>query len=492
MSLASIHFLLFVLILVALYYLFPAKQRWMMLFVGNCYFILQCNGLASSIIMLLELAMTYVAACMIEKRRSYQRQIKWIWLICVFILVTVWVLLKEINLGLSQLAPLGISYYTLMLISYLCDVYWGIVEAEKNPLKFTVFAGYFPLLYSGPIVRYGKEGKLFCADTKFCFPEIKKGILRILWGLFKKLVIAERLAVIVNTVYEGYEQYYGLYICIAAALFTLQLYADFSGCMDIVLGISVIFGIKLPENFNLPFMAGSLSEFWRRWHITLGEWLKDYVLYPILKSSCWQAYGKRLTRRFGKKLGKKIPVWLGLLISWFLIGAWHGGGWNYIFGVGIFMGVSIVLGEIFQPLFQKLIAYLHIKTDCFSWKLFQIIRTVVLFVFGNSFFRADSLKQGLALWRNAFLLWNPWILFDGSMQKLGLDEKNMNVLLVALLILAAGGLARLYLKGSVIEWIEKQNLLFRWMVYLGAFFAIMTYGCYGSGYNAQDFIYAGF
>ena len=174
MSLASIHFLLFVLILVALYYLFPAKQRWMMLFVGNCYFILQCNGLVPSIIMLLELAITYFAACMIEKRRSHQRQIKWIWLICVFILVTVWVLLKEINLGLSQLAPLGISYYTLMLISYLCDVYWGIAEAEKNPLKFTVFAGYFPLLYSGPIVRYGKEGKLFCADTKFCFPEIKK------------------------------------------------------------------------------------------------------------------------------------------------------------------------------------------------------------------------------------------------------------------------------------------------------------------------------
>lgn len=156
------------------------------------------------------------------------------------------------------------------------------------------------------------------------------------------------------------------------------------------------------------------------------------------------------------------------------------------------MGVSIVLGEIFQPLFQKLIMYLHIKTDCFSWKLFQIIRTVVLFIFGNSFFRAHSLKQGLALWRNAFLLWNPWILFDGSMQKLGLDEKDIKVLLAALLILAAGGLARLYLKGSVIEWIEKQNLLFRWMVYLGAFFAIMTYGYYGSGYNAQDFIYAGF
>lgn len=492
MSLVSLHFFLFVLALVTLYYLFPAKQRWIMLFIGNCYFILQCNGIFSSVIMLIEIAMTYIVSCMIERKRSCQKLTRYIWLICIFALITVWILLKEMNLGLDKIAPLGISYYTLALISYLCDVYWNMIAVEKNPLKFATFAGFFPLLYSGPIVRYGREGKCFCAETHFCFSEMKKGILRILWGLFKKLVIAERIEVIVNTIFENYQQYYGLYVCIAAVLFSMQLYSDFSGCMDIVLGISQILGIELPENFNLPFTARNLSEFWRRWHITLGEWLKDYVLYPILKSSLWQNMGGILTKRLGKKLGKKIPVWIGLLISWFLIGAWHGGGWNYIFGVGIFMGISIVLGEIFQPLFQRQLDYLHIRTDCFSWKLFQMLRTDALFIFGNSFFRAHNLKHGLALWRNAFALWNPWILFDGSMQMLGLDEKNTKVLIVALLILAAVGVARLYLKCSVIEWLEKQNLLFRWLVYLGAFFAIMTYGCYGSGYNAQDFIYAAF
>lgn len=490
MSLTSMDFFFFIMVMVMLYYITPVRYRWGILLIGSCYFITKSNGMLPSVVMLGEIGFTYIVACIFGSPHIGMRMKRWILIVCIFILMALLILLKEVELKIT--APVGISYYTLFLISYLCDVYWGTAQAEKNLFRFAEIAGFFPVLISGPILRYGSVEKQFYKENYFHFSGMKRGILRILWGIFKKLVIAERIAVIVNEIYGNYQHYYGLYIWFAVVLFTLQLYADFSGCMDIVIGVSGLFGIELPENFHYPFTAKNLSEFWRRWHITLGEWLRDYVFYPILKSQLWQVYGTVLKRKFGKKYGKKIPVWTALLISWFLIGTWHGGGWNYIFGVGIFMGVSIILGEAFQPLFTIVIARLKIRTECFSWRLFQAIRSSLLFVFGNSFFRAENLEQGFSLWKQAFALWNPWILFDGSILGLGLNAKNINVLLAALGILAAGSVTGLYLKRPISEWLEEQNYIFQWTVVLVGFFVVMTYGCYGSGYNAQDFIYAGF
>ena len=457
--------------------------------------------------MLGTMTITYLSAIYLEKNKN-----KTVLILAVLINIGALILYKEINffigtsraaanifgvtLSLSNIkwiAPLGISYYTLNMLSYILDCYWGTGNVQKNYLRFALFAGYFPVLTSGPILRYREMEDSLFEGHSFNYRAVCFGMQRILWGFFKKLVIADRVAIFVNTVYGDYHTYTGSYIFLAVILFVLQIYTDFSGCIDIVLGVSELFGIRLPENFDLPFTSKSVSEFWRRWHITLGAWLKDYVLYPILKSSPWQKLGAKMKKRFGKKYGKKIPVWLGLFLSWFLIGMWHGGAWNYIVGVGLLMWLFIVLGELCEPLFGWLIRKLQINTECFSWRLFQSVRTFCCFAIGLSLFRSyGGLMEGMKIWKSALSTFNPQILLDGSLLKLGLDAKEMGVLVAALCVLAISGILRIYLKRPLRDWLAEQNTAFRWIVLYILAFAVIIFGCYGIGYDSSAFIYEAF
>jgi D-alanyl-lipoteichoic acid acyltransferase DltB (MBOAT superfamily) len=386
--------------------------------------------------------------------------------------------------------PLGISYYTLMLIGYLLDTSWKISKPQKNPLKLLLFTCYFPQMISGPFTRYHEmEDQLYKAHT-FDHTRITSGAQRILWGLFKKLVIAERLSVIVGTIYGNYEEYPGFYVLIAIVGYTLQVYADFSGCMDIIIGISELFGVKLPENFHTPFYATNLSEVWRRWHMTLGFWVKDYVLYPFLKSSFAQKIGKFAKKRWSKKAAKRIPTYCGMFLTWFTVGFWHGGSWNYILGSGMFFFVMIVGGMLLEPVFNRLIQWLHINTECFSWKLFQRIRTFFLFAASVSFGRASSTASAVAMWKNAFSEFNPWIFFDKSLYNLGVDQQDFGILVFSLLLFLVVSI--LQQKGSIRKRFAKQNIVFRWIVLFGLIFSILIFGYYGPGYDASEFIYGGF
>lgn len=463
-------------------------------------------------VMLFTIGCTYTTAAIIETHRKKIKITKFFLIICILINAGTLIVLKDSNFfmitgrciqrmsgheanlqNVSLLAPLGISYYTLTLIAYVLDVYWGTVQTENNPLKFMLFVGYFSLLTSGPIIRAGESKNNILEGHRFSYERFCFGVQRILWGLFKKLVISERIAIFVNSVYEDFTIYTGLYIWIAVFAFAIQLYTDFSGCIDIVLGVSELFGIYLPENFDLPFVSTSLSEFWRRWHITLGGWLRDYILYPILRTSLWKKMGDKAKKKFGKKFGKKIPVWCGMLISWFLIGFWHGGAWNYILGVGLFFGSIIILGEMLDPVFKKLISRFCINTECFSWKFYQIVRTFILFSFGLSFFRAyNGVREGIELWKAAVSVWNPWILFDGSLNKLGLDAKDWGVVIISVLVLIVSGVLRYNLKRSVREWLAEQNLVFRWGILYVLLFGVIIFGLYGSEYDATVFIYQQF
>lgn len=512
MSLTSLSFFILVLIAVICYYIIPIRYRWISLLTASTFFVINNNNLKLAAVMLFTIGCTYTTSVIIEKHRRKIKIVKLLLAICILIDAGTLIVLKDCNFfmitgrciqrlsgheanlqNISLLAPLGISYYTLTLIAYVLDVYWGTVQAEANPLKFILFTGYFPLLTSGPIIRASESKNNILEGHKFSYKGFCFGVQRISWGIFKKLVISERLAIFVNSVYEDFNTYTGLYIWIAVIAFTIQLYTDFSGCIDIVLGVSELFGIVLPENFNLPFLSRSLSEFWRRWHITLGAWLRDYILYPILKTSVWQRMGDKTKKKFGKKLGKKIPVWCGMLISWFLIGFWHGGAWNYIIGVGLFFGTVIILGEMLEPVFKKLILWLGVNTDCFSWKFWQIVRTFVLFSFGLSFFRAyNGVREGIELWKAAFSVWNPWILFDGSLNKLGLDAKDWGVVVISILVLIVSGVLRYYLKRPIREWLAEQNLVFRWGILYVLLFGVIIFGLYGSEYDAAAFIYQQF
>lgn len=311
------------------------------------------------------------------------------------------------------------------------------------------------------------------------------------YGLFKKLVISVRIGIFVDTIYGDTTVYNGCYIWLAALAFLMQLYTDFSGCMDIILGASECYGIILPENFRDPFSAKSVQEFWQRWHITLGAWMRDYVMYPLLHSGAWRKLAKLVKKKFGKKASKQIPSWLGMLSVWLLMGLWHGGQWKYV-ALGLWFWICIVFSQVFGPLCKKLVLWRHINTESFSWQLFQQMRVYVLVAFGNIFFRMESFKMSLQAVKAGVSNWNPWIFFDGSLYNLGLSVKECHILLFSLLFMAAVRAVQAVCKEDARQWLSRQNLVFRWACMYLLLFLVIIAGCYGTAFDAASFIYAGF
>lgn len=301
------------------------------------------------------------------------------------------------------LAPLGISYYTLQLISYLLDCYWGTAEAFHDPLKMLLYTIYFPQMISGPISRFEDIGTQLFEKHEFDYDRVTRGIRRIAWGLIKKLIIANKLSLLVNHMYDHVEIYKGIWVWIATMIWVIELYADFSGCMDIVLGASACFGIKLPENFRAPFFSLTIQEFWRRWHITLGTWLRDYIMNPVLRTKFCLGLTKKAKKRFGKKKGKKISACFAMLILWLVMGIWHGNSWKYVVGEGLWFWLVIVLGQILEEPMRTLTERLHIRTESIIWKTFQRIRTFLIFTVGQLFFRANSLMDSFARISNSVI-----------------------------------------------------------------------------------------
>ncbi|NLG03528.1 MAG: MBOAT family protein [Clostridia bacterium] len=517
MSVISLKFLFFLLAALIVYYLLPAKLQWIWLLITSLGFYYINATPLQFLFFIIYVVVNWAASRFLSNENAYRKQVFRGTLIFD---VLVLVLFKYsgffygiycnighvLGLNLSSqgaeltisqielLAPARISYFALIIIGYLTDVYWGKYEGQKNVGKLILFTGYFPQMTSGPIVKYDTMMQQLASETKkkFNYEKFASGSIRILWGIFKKLVISERCAIVVSTVYSYYDVYSGLYIVLAAAMFAMQLYTDFSGLMDIVLGASEVLGIELPENFDTPFYSTSLSEFWRRWHITLGGFLREYVFYPVQRSEAFRKLRKWCKKTFGKDYESKcnLPVYLGLFASWFLIGLWHGGGWNYIFGVGLYMWLIIVSGELFTPLFKRLILLFKINTECFSWRLFQRVRTFFIFIFGLSFFRAASLREGFHMWKAAFSSFNPWIFFDESIYTLGLEKEEFQICLIGLLIVLI--VSMIQQKGQVRTLLMKQNFVFRLIIITLLVVSIVIYGCYGSEYHAADFIYGRF
>ena len=518
MSLISLQFFIFFFLVCLVYFVLPGRAQWVWLLIASLvfYYSIAYYTVAGMISFVAIILINWIGSCYLgddnPKRGTIYKSILIfdIFALALFkysgflyeVVLTVgkWfgaelnnTLCDYIVYYTRENCPEKISYFALIIIAYLTDVYWGKSKAIRNPGKAVLFASYFPLMTSGPIVTIEQmEGQLWGEKHRFSYDRCVRGMERVLWGLFKKMVISERLAVIVSEIYDHYEAYNGLYIFVAAAFFAFQLYCDFSGLMDIVLGISEVLGIMLPENFDTPFYSTNLSEFWRRWHITLGAFLRDYVLYPIQRSNGFKNMRKWCKAHLGKGYEKKynIPLYLSLFVSWFLIGLWHGGGWNYIFGVGLYMWAVIVLGELLIPVFAWLVRVLHINTECASYKLFLRLRTFVLFIFGLSFFRANSLADGFSMWRYAFFRFNPWIFFDESFYNMGLDRREWGILVFGLILLFVVSL--ISQKKNVRDFIKEQNFIARLLIFAVIFAMVIVYGYYGVDFNAADFIYGRF
>lgn len=371
MSIVSMAFLIFIAISLCIYYITPRTLQWIVLLIFSVVFFVLSSSVKMLIILSVIILINWISALIIEKNNSKRRLI---YVLTITLNLALLVFFKDINffpdtlnaiaefLGypaqlprISILAPIGISYFMLNLIGYITEVYWGKFPAQKNIGKIFLFTSYFPLMTSGPFIKYDQTGKNLIEKHEFNYDRIVSGAERILWGFFKKLVIAERLNIIVNTVYSDFITFGGSYILIAAVCFVMQLYTDFSGAIDIALGVSECFGIVLPENFDIPFWSTNISEFWRRWHITLGNWLREYVFYPLLRSNAFRRLKKWCTKKIGKSYEKKfnLPVYMAMFITWFLIGFWHGGKWNYIFGSGLYYWFVITVSEICSPLFSR-------------------------------------------------------------------------------------------------------------------------------------------
>lgn len=512
MTFTSFYFLVFFACLLGLYYIVPKRLQMSLLILASLFFGYFAGGIRLLIFLAISTVTTWFAAVEIETAGNGTEKNFWFYGVLLLNLGILGIF-KYLNFFVytgravgnlfhhelplkpfSIVAPLGISFYTFQVLGYLIDVSRGTCKAQRSLFKYSLFSCFFPQLVTGPINRYGEMSESLYAEKRFDYTKVTFGLQRIAWGFFKKLVISERLAVLVNTIYGDFHTYNGLYIPFAAVCFTLQLYTDFSGAMDIALGVSESLGITMAENFDTPFFSRSCSEFWRRWHITLGGWMRDYLFYPLLKSNFLVKAGTYTRKWFGKKTGRKIPTWMGMFVLWFTIGLWHGGSWNYIVGTGFLHFFYIVGGQIMEPVFKKTIAVFKINTECYSYHLFQQLRTFALISIGWVFFRASSFRTGVSMLR-ASLYPNIWIFTDGSLFKLGLDVPDFIVGVIALgiLLLISKLHQRLHEEGSGARArLAEQNLVFRWIIYYALIFSVLIFGFYGPGYDPADFIYQGF
>ena len=391
---------------------------------------------------------------------------------------------------LSLILPLGISFYTLQAIAYMVDIYRGKYEADRKFFHFALFMSFFPQIVQGPIARHDKLAAQLYEGHSFDFKRVKYGCQLILWGFMKKLILADRLGILVDQIFDHHTQYQGFVLLIGAMGYGLQVYADFAAGMDIARGVSQILGIELELNFKQPYFAKSIEEFWRRWHITLGAWMRDYIFYPLSLSKAFGNMGKRVRKIFGNYIGKKLPSFLAMFIVYLLVGFWHGSSWKYV-AYGIWNGVIITSGILLAPVYAKGISVFRIDAESYSWKLFQMARTFFLCSVGRFFSRADSCMTAFSMIKNSFTKYNPWVLFDDTLLTLGLDWKDMAVLIAMILVLLLVDIA--HERGVRIrESIASQGFVFRWLVYWLAFFMVIIFGMYGPSYDSSSFIYQQF
>lgn len=302
----------------------------------------------------------------------------------------------------------------------------------------------------------------------FDYTRVKNGLLIILWGFFQKFFIADRLGVIVNTVYNSPKDYKGFQIILATVFFAFQLYCDFSSYSDIAVGAAQVLGYDLTRNFKQPYFAKSIKEFWRRWHISLTSWFKDYLYIPLGGNRC-----------------SKGRNYFNIMVVFLVSGLWHGAAANFIIW-GALHGSYQLIGNITKPVKEKVLKIFKINTQVFSFKLFQAICTFCLVDFAWIFFRANSFTDSKVLIKN-MMQFNPWIFTNGSIYNLGLDQQDfMLAILGIIIVLALDALKRT--KNICFE-LSKQNSVFRWTIYIIAVLCILVFGIYGPGYSKQQFIY---
>lgn len=381
--------------------------------------------------------------------------------------------------------PLGISFYTFQAVGYLIDVYRGTVPAEKRFFRFALFITFFPQLIQGPISRYGDLAETLCEPCDFNARQVASGLQRILWGYFKKLVIADRILAGVSTVTGDVGAYQGAYVFAGMLLYTLELYADFTGGIDITIGIAETMGISVRENFLRPYFSKSLKEYWRRWHISMCSWFRDYLFYPVSVSRPMQRFTRFSRQRWGNAVGKRLPVYLSMLVVWFATGVWHGANWNFIVW-GLCNWLVLSVSEELEPLYARFHSRFAVA-EHFWYRLFQVGRTFLLVCCLNLFDCYPSLSHTFGALASLFTAGNWRVLWDGSLLNIGLTPLDYGIVAVGVAALLLVSLSQR--SGSVRAKIAQKPYAVRFAVWYGLFLAVLLLGAYGVGYDASQFIY---
>ena len=482
MQVISIEFLLFILVSALVYYILPGKIRYIWLLAAS-YFFYMCASPVYALFLVTSTVSTYVTGFLLQRKRKklflvicllFNLTILGVFKYAGFICGTAAGILSLFHVQMADpsirfLLPVGISFYMFQALGYVIDVYRGDITVEKNPFRYALFVSFFPQVMSGPIERAGHMLPQFHNPVPFDPDHVRDGLLRMLWGYFLKMVLADRIAVLVNTVYADPGHYPGTVLLVTVLLYTFQIYCDFAGYTNIALGTAGIFGIRVMENFDSPYLAGNIADFWRRWHISLSSWFRDYLYFPL----------------GGNRKGV-VRKYLNIMIVFMISGLWHGAGWTFVLWGGLH-GLYQVIGRLLMPVRNFMVKMLHVNRNSFSHRMLKVFITFSLVSFAWIFFRAGDIGTALYV---AGHLWHfqPWILTDGTLYKLGLDAANFNLMLLGLAVLFVSDIFHFH-GIRISDKIAAQGIWFRWLIYMAAVTFIIVCGIWGPGYDTTGFIY---
>ena len=497
MQFNSIHFLIFFPVVLAVYFIVPKKLRYLWLLASSYYFYMSWNA-RYAILIAFSTVVTYLSAILIENignqnGKGWQRLKKATLIIGIGSNLAILFMFKYLDFAVdninsllasfgfqaienkfSLLLPVGISFYTFQALGYVIDVYRKEINAEYNLFRYALFVSFFPQLVAGPIERSGnlmRQLKNTHEIKLWNYERVAKGFLIMMWGFFLKVVIADRAATVANYVFDGYYALNSSSLILGAVFFALQIYCDFASYSTIAVGAAQIMGFELMDNFNTPYLAMSVKDFWRRWHISLSTWFKDYLYIPL---------GGNRRGTFRK--------YLNLLTVFLVSGLWHGADWTYVVWGGLH-GMYQIIGDITRPAKKYFENKLGIKTQAFSYKLSKVLCTFALTCFAWIFFRADSIEVAFNYIARIFTCPDIWAWTTGIFYNIGLEQQEMNILLISSAVLMLVDVLRRKKNIRIENIADNQNFWVRELITLTLIFVVIIFGAYGYSFDAQQFIY---
>lgn len=493
----SIDFLFFFPITILIYFLVPKKIRYIWLLLCS-YFFYMCWNFKYVLLLLFSTIVTYTSGILLNKYRisvdsNFAKRRKYIVVGSVILNVGVLAFFKYSNFLIENtnmlfsminvkvidnsydiILPIGISFYTFQALGYTIDVYREKIDAEKNFFRYALFVSFFPQIAAGPIERSQNLLNQIRDIANLKLPKynrIVEGLILMLWGYFMKIVIADRVAILVNKIFDFYFMYGSVELILGAVGYAFQIYCDFASYSAIAIGAAKVMGFHIMENFNAPYFSKSIKEFWRRWHISLSTWFRDYLYIPLGGNRC-----------------SKIRFFFNIMVTFILSGLWHGAAWTYVIWGGLH-GFYQVIGTILYPIKEKIALQYNFRTKTITYRLGQGIVTFILVDFAWIFFRSATLKDAIGYIVCLFSRFDPWFLFSEDIFSLGLNRKEFGVLIFAMVILLLGDLVKKIKNLSIDEFVCTQSIGFRYLFVVTISLLIIVCGVYGKSYDASQFIY---